>query len=291
MAIRIGCGSWRDAEYVGLLYPRGAPANDRLHMYAQWFERVEVNSTAYAMPRADQVAIWAQQTPEGFIFDLKVPNLIADNPRAAAAQSGLIDRLLSGVAPLVHARKFGAFLLLLDPKFGPKENRLEELDPLIEQLRPHLLAVELRHRDWVQEGRRAETLRFFRERELVWVALDMPQIDYAHVMPVVDEITNPRLAYLRLHGRNDRWARLRKASQRHEYAYTEHDLAELTERIRHLAGKAENVHVSANNHAQDFAPKTALALQALLGMRSRPPGWQPKFSGEITGDLFDPPAS
>jgi hypothetical protein len=30
MAIRVGCGSWGDQEYVGLLYPPGLPAAKRL---------------------------------------------------------------------------------------------------------------------------------------------------------------------------------------------------------------------------------------------------------------------
>ncbi len=36
-----------------------------------------------------------------------------------------------------------------------------------------------------------------------------------------------------------------------------------------LAEKAETVHMVASNHAQDFAPKTALALHALLGISRR----------------------
>ena len=69
MAIHLGCGSWADAHYVGLLYPKGAAANTRLHLYAQWFDRIELNASYHNTPTARQVSDWASQTPPGFIFD------------------------------------------------------------------------------------------------------------------------------------------------------------------------------------------------------------------------------
>jgi uncharacterized protein YecE (DUF72 family) len=48
-------------------------------------------------------------------------------------------------------------------------------------------------------------------------------------------------------------------------------MQEIVARVAALSKKAEAVHVVANNHAQDFAPKTALALQQLLGTAKRGP--------------------
>jgi hypothetical protein len=42
--------------------------------------------------------------------------------------------------------------------------------------------------------------------------------------------------------------------------------------VRSLAARAETVHLIANNHAQDFAPKTALALMQKLGVDPRTTG-------------------
>jgi uncharacterized protein YecE (DUF72 family) len=131
-------------------------------------------------------------------------------------------------------------------------------------LRPHLLAVELRHREWVSPKNRARTLEFFREHGLVWVIVDMPRIRDSSLMPVVDEVTNPQLAYLRLHGRNSAWLTAKSAAERHAYAYPSREVRELAARIRSLANKADHVQAVANNHAHDFAPKLALALQDLL---------------------------
>jgi uncharacterized protein YecE (DUF72 family) len=72
MAIRVGCGSWADQEYVGLLYERGLPPSQRLHQYSKWFNYVEVNSGYYATPRREVVQKWIEQTPADFLFDIKL---------------------------------------------------------------------------------------------------------------------------------------------------------------------------------------------------------------------------
>ncbi|MGH8017623.1 MAG: DUF72 domain-containing protein [Opitutaceae bacterium] len=267
--ISVGCGSWADKEYVGILYPPDLPAKDRLKTYATWFDHVEVNSTYYASPRASVVEGWVKQTPAAFTFDIKLHRAFSQNPRKAAAEGGLVEALLEGVQPLADAQKLGAFLLVLAPYFSPKRNRLEELDALIEKLRPYVLAVELRHSDWVNGKTRDSTLEFFRDCGLSWVAVDMPDVEGSTIMPAVDEVTNPKLAYMRLHGRNKHWLEAASAAERHIYAYNEKELAELSARAQRLAGEAECVRVVANNHAQDFAPKTALALKDLLGQETK----------------------
>lgn len=264
MAIHIGCGSWADPEYVGVLYPEGTPAQERLRAYAQRFDRVEVNSSYYATPPRKTVEAWVEQTPPAFRFDLKLHRAFSQSPRKTA-DGDLPARLLEAVQPLVEAGKLGAFLLTLAPFFGPEKHRLDELDGIVEKLRPHPLAVELRHRGWVEGDARATTLDYFRQHQLTWVALDLPRLEATEVLPPIDEVTTPRLAYLRLHGRNPHYLEAESAAERHAYDYPRKDLHEIAERIRHLATQAREVHVSVNNHAHDYAPKAALALRKLLG--------------------------
>ena len=70
--IRIGTSSWADPGFVEEWYPPGLPARDRLPFYAERFDAVEVNSTFYAVPGAAQVRRWAEVTPAGFSFDVKL---------------------------------------------------------------------------------------------------------------------------------------------------------------------------------------------------------------------------
>lgn len=267
--ISVGIGSWTDKEYNGLLFPKGTADNQRLAVYATIFDHVELNMGYHRIPPVKFVENWVQQTPADFVFDFKLHKDISADPETAARGEKLMAWTLGSARPLIEAGKLGAFFLVLPPAFGPKKRKLEELDPLVEKLQPHLLAVELRHGGWVDGERREQTLEFFRARKLVWIAVDMPRLEGSTIMPPLDEVTNPRLAYLRLHGRRPDWLDKGTAEDKHAYEYPAHELEEIAARVRILAAKAETVHVVANNHAQDFAPKTALALQTLLGLGRR----------------------
>jgi uncharacterized protein YecE (DUF72 family) len=276
--ISVGIGSWTDKEYTPLIFPRGVKSDERLKIYATRFDHVEVNAGYHMIPPRDRVAGWVAQTPPGFAFDFKLHRDFSEDPEKSAHNAGLITQLLRSADPIVEARKLGAFFLILPASFSPSQHRLEAIDPLIEKLRPHLLALELRNRAWIDGEQVARTFDFYRARGLVWVGVDMPRIEDSTMLPPIDEVTNPKLAYLRLHGRRPDWFQLKEQKERHAYEYSAAELDEIAARVRALATKAEVVHIVANNHSHDFAPKTALALQKLLGIR--------RTKIETTGELF-----
>src|SRR5207249_1447086 len=125
----------------------------------------------------------------------------------------------------------------LEPSFIPKNHVLTELDALVEKLRPHALAIELRHSDWVTAAQREQTLGYFRDHSLVWVAVDMPTIPGPTLMPALDEVTRGDLAYLRLHGRNPNYLKAKSAAERHVYEYSTSDLTSIAKRVTALAEK------------------------------------------------------
>src|SRR5436190_22698433 len=131
MAIHIGCGSWTDDAYIGVLYAKGWPKAERLQAYAQWFDRIEINSFTHAIPPQRNVAKWVEQTPAGFHFDVKLPPQFSEDP-AAAAQGSMRGALFHAIEPITAARKLGAFLLTLPPSFSPATRQLVELDRLAE---------------------------------------------------------------------------------------------------------------------------------------------------------------
>ncbi|SDU12190.1 Uncharacterized conserved protein YecE, DUF72 family [Verrucomicrobium sp. GAS474] len=264
MGIRVGCGSWSDDAYREILYPPGTPSAARLHWYAEHFDHVEVNSSYYAVPRREATAKWVKQTSAGFLFDIKLHRAFSQSPEKTAKEGKQVRLLMQGIEPLIRARKLGVFLLVLDPRFGPEKHGLEELDALAKALHPHLLAVELRHAGWVKGKRKAETFEFFRERKLVWVAVDMPRIAGSNLLPPLYEVSNPDLAYVRLHGRNPNYLEAKSADERHAYLYRPSQIRSLARHIRGLAVKAADVRVVANNHHEDFAPRTAMALAKVL---------------------------
>ena len=64
--------------------------------------------------------------------------------------------------------------------------------------------LELRHRDWLDGRHRENTTAFLREQGVTLASIDGPPADRKHftIMPALDAITDPKLAYLRLHGRD-----------------------------------------------------------------------------------------
>jgi uncharacterized protein YecE (DUF72 family) len=72
--ILVGTASWADKSLVDskLFYPKEAKtAEARLHHYATNFRLVEVDSSYYALPAPTVAELWAQRTPETFVFDVK----------------------------------------------------------------------------------------------------------------------------------------------------------------------------------------------------------------------------
>lgn len=266
MSIRIGIGSWADDEYRGILYPPGLPPKDRLRHYATIFGHVEVNSTYYGAPKPEAVKKWIGETPPGFLFDIKLHRVFSISPKSANPVEGKRDLLgytLERLEPLAEARKLGVFLLLLT-RFSPDKHTLAEVDTLVRRLKPFQLAIELRDPAWVAGKARAATLRWFRDAGATLINVDMPK--GPEFFPILDEITNPALAYFRLHGRNRAgYLKGGSAATQHHYKYKEAELDEIIKRVRKAAGKAKEVRVVCNNHAKDFAPRAALAVCQRLG--------------------------
>jgi uncharacterized protein YecE (DUF72 family) len=290
--IVVGTSSWADPGFVADWYPDDLPAAEQLPWYAEHFEAVEVNSTFYAVPSTATVRRWAEVTPERFSFDVKLhqslsrhsatvdhlPKALRDDvdttPRGRVRPSQDLDRELGrrykrAVEPLVDAGKFSSFLLQLSPAFKPPARTLDELDVLLQTLAPHRVAIEFRHRAWVHEERREATLGWLQEHGAAFVAVDAPQGKPPTMMPRLDAVTRPDLAYMRLHGRNARgWVKGRTVAERFGYRYDDAELEEIAQRAEKLAEEADTVRVMFNNNRSDDAPVAAERLRELLGQEA-----------------------
>lgn len=298
--ILVGTASWSDPGFVERWYPPKMPAGERLPWYAQHFAMVEVNSTFYAVPERRLVERWSRATPDDFVFNVKLHRLLSRHAatlkslppalqRNAAAdakgkveltrklEEALLEQIVAAVEPLRAAEKFGAFLLQLSPAFSPRKHELAELDDLLARLAPLGVVVELRNRSWTEGKQLEETLDFFRDHKTALALVDAPNEPHFTIMPSeLDDVTNPRLAYLRLHGRNaEAYLRGKTVAERFYYDYSDEEIAEVAERAHKLAGNAESVHIVFNNNALDFAPHAALRLRAALGQIVREPAREP----------------
>ncbi len=298
--ILVGTASWSDPGFVERWYPPKLPAGERLPWYAQHFDMVEVNSTFYAVPERRMVERWNDATPDDFVFNVKLHRLLSRHAatlkslppqvqQSAAADAkgrveltpklehALLDQIEAAIEPLRAAKKFGAFLLQLSPAFSPRKHELAELDDLLARLAPLGVVVELRNRNWTEGDQLNATLAFFQRHQTALALVDAPNEAHFTIMPSdLDEVTNPRRAYLRLHGRNaEAYLRGKTVAERFYYDYSDEEIAEVAERAQKLAAKAETVQVVFNNNALDFAPHAALRLRAALGQIARGPARQP----------------
>ncbi len=293
--IVVGTSSWADPGFVEHWYPDGLPSKERLPFYAERFDAVELNASFYAVPAASTVEDWAEVTPEGFRFDVKLHRLLShhaaklkdlptdlrDEVEATergrvVLEPGLVEemcrRTLDAFAPLAEAGKLTAFLLQLSPGFDPAHNELEELTPVIEGLRPHPVAVEFRRRSWADPKRLERVLAFLSEHDAAFVSVDSPPGEHVPIFPPVNAVTDERLAYMRFHGRNtEGYMRGRSVAERFDYDYSAEEVRELADRARKLDAEAAQVHALFNNNARDLAPKAARAMRAELGQDPGPP--------------------
>jgi len=69
--IRIGTSGWSYPSWRPGFYPDSLQPAEFLGFYAERFGTVELNSTGYRLPSADQFRRWADAVPDGFEFSVK----------------------------------------------------------------------------------------------------------------------------------------------------------------------------------------------------------------------------
>ena len=99
------------------------------------------------------------------------------------------------------------------------------------------MLVEFRHRSWLDEENRAETLSFLESIGAAYVTVDAPKSDTAkNLVPTVPAVTSGT-AYVRFHGRNlGTWnKRGGSAAERFDYLYSDEELGEMVPTLNELA--------------------------------------------------------
>ena len=273
-------------------------AEARLRYYAERFSTVEVDSTYYRLPDEEMVSRWEERTPDGFVMHVKAFGMMTRHPvraeqlppdlreGAPVDDRGRVDRppreLRAEAVARVHAArqprrsagKLGGILLQFPSYVVAKDLSRDYLAWAVEQLRGDRPLVEFRHRSWLDEENRAETLSFLEELGAAHVVVDAPKTEAKNLVPTVVAATSP-LAYVRMHGRNAGTWNVRggSASDRFDYLYSEDELREWAGPLRELGDSAEEVYVLFNNNRWSRtargevaaqAPANALVLQGIL---------------------------
>ena len=265
--VRIGICSWADEGLVKTWYPRGvSTAEKRLRHYAERFDTVEADSPFYHLPDPAVTEKWAVRTPEGFVFHLKASGELTGHREPVGGVEAAAVAFLSSVAPLVGSGKARGVLLQHHPRVKKSAEAMEAIPRVAALLRPLVPLVEFRHRSWMEDVERADTLSWLEDNGLSYVSTDSPRTRASNVMPPVAAATAP-VAYVRFHGRNwQTWNKrdATKSWQRFDWVYSPEELGEWVAPVGRLAGEAEEVYAMVNVNRDDQAPRAAAIFRRLL---------------------------
>lgn len=280
----IGPAGWSYADWKGIVYPERAGRDfDPPAFLARYFDTIELNAPFYRTPAPATAASWVHRVRAvnpRFLFTTKLLQSFTHQRQATARDEAAVHAYLEVLA---NEKMLGALLFQFPWSFHNTAENRRYLHQLVRCFRVYPLVVEVRHDSWD----RPEVAAWLREEHLGLCNVDQPLI--SHGRPPSEKVT-AEIAYVRLHGRNYRqWFgpqqhpradtlpageifRPEDEGQRYNYLYSEQEIGEWEEHIRHIAPKAALTFVVTNNHFQGKGVVNALELSAgLLGRHPEVP--------------------
>lgn len=247
--VRVGTSGWGYDDWRGGFYSRSTEPRDYLKSYARVFDAVEVNSSFYGSSSRERFAQWADVTPAGFVFAVKVPDTITHDARLRDV-APLVAQFLADVEPLAARGKLGPLLAQLPPSLKRTPESARDLAAFL-ALVPRAIdvSVEFRHASWWTP----ETFAALAARN---AALTWSVNDYV----AVPEVMTADWAYVRFIGNHQDIQKFDRIQ-----ADRSADVRAFKSRF-HRVTTARAVYVFINNHFMGFAPATAQMVQRELGL-------------------------
>ena len=237
----IGCSGWDYADWRRRVYPQGLPPTRWLEHYARLFDTVEVNTTFYRLPRRESVARWVEQTPEDFVFAVKMSRYVTHIKRLADLE-GRLARFYERIEPLVESPKLGPVLWQLPPTFRRDDERLASALELLPEGRH---CFEFREPSWYAD----EVYALLREHGVALVIPDSPKYPFRTLELTAD------WTFLRFH----------HGSRGRRGNYSKSELEEWAQRIEAWRREVD-VYAYFNNDWEGFAVANGRWLRRRLGV-------------------------
>jgi uncharacterized protein YecE (DUF72 family) len=288
--LRIGTSGWSyptgKGTWNGVFYPprkgraSSVPGFDELSYYAEHFNTVEVNSSFYGTPRPEVSRGWAERTPAGFEFSLKLyqkfthPGMykasrLGDLPATPGELDALarvnradIDQFKTGIDPLASAGKLGALLAQFPASFKDTAASRAYLEWLLKVFAEYLVSVELRHASWSDQV--GDTIELLNEFGAAWTQIDEPKFRTSIRQ---NQLPNVRtFYYMRLHGRNAaQWWKHDAMEDRYNYLYSTEELQPLAETATAARAIVKKAYLYMNNHFAAKSVANAIQVKHLTG--------------------------
>jgi uncharacterized protein YecE (DUF72 family) len=260
--IRAGTSAFTADGWEGSFYPRGMKPADYLSYYATKFDTVEVDSTFYRTPVLSTVQGWYKKTPPGFVFAVKVPQVITHEKVLEDCEEDLgyflktMDALEEKLGPVLF--QFGYFN---KSKFKSGAEFLARLKAFLKRLpKGYQFAVEIRNKYWL-DARFAETLR---ERGVALALIDQSWMPRPWEMKEKFDPITADFAYVRwlgdrkgIEGQTKTWDKTILDRRK--------DLVNWVELFREFVARNLRIFAYANNHYAGHAPGTVKLFWELWG--------------------------
>ncbi|MBA3718596.1 MAG: DUF72 domain-containing protein [Actinobacteria bacterium] len=142
----VGASGWSYPSWRPGFYPAGTKPADFLRYYAERLRTVELNTTGYRLPAEEQFSRWAEQTPPGFRFAVKMNAYLRSNFTTFAERVALLGDRLGPIRVVVASARDEGLLALVLGSFDPSltlafDFRHDSWDGIESALPPHAVRV------------------------------------------------------------------------------------------------------------------------------------------------------
>lgn len=270
-SIRTGTAGWVFEPWRGTFYPTGLVQKKELGYASRHLGAIEINATFRATQKPASFARWAAETPAGFRFSIKGPQLVTHIRRLRNCRPELANFFASG--PLALGDRLGPFIWQLPPNLAFSPDQFGDFLALL----PKDMAA---YRTLAAEADPAKVEPFLDGPDGLAIrhAIEMRHPSFAD--PAVD-------ALLRRHNvarviadtlDNPSWARtadfaysrLQGPARDGASGYEDADIAALAARLGAWRDEGDDVYAFFVHEDKLHAPRNAMALAAALGVT--PPG-------------------
>src|SRR5699024_6042730 len=252
--IYIGVTGWRDHHS---LYPPHVKSKDTLPVYGSHFLTVEVDASFYAVQPVRNTSKWIRETPENFRFVVKAYQGMTGHQRAELpfeSRAEMFQAFKDSLIPYQQANKLAMVLFQFPPWFDCRKENVNYLRYCKQMMGDLPIALEFRNQSWFNEAYRSNTLSFMKLNGWFNTIADEPQTGEVSI-PIVPEVTDPKMTLIRLHGRNFYgWTKPKNADTnwrdvRYLYKYNQRELLEWRDRLMKLKDATQDIYMMFNNNS------------------------------------------
>jgi uncharacterized protein YecE (DUF72 family) len=234
----LGTSGWHYDDWRGRFYPEKLPKAKWLEFYAQHFSTLELNNSFYHLPTEKAFKNWYDESPDDFIFAVKVSRFITHIKRLKDCDEA-VDNFMSRA--VILKEKLGPLLYQLPPGLHRDDDRLKSFLKMLPRGIRHV--IEFRHKSWFEE----DVFGILRKYNVGFCVFDMPKL----MSPVT---ATAEFAYIRFHG----------SGSLYSSRYSDKEMADWSKKIKRLTKKLKTVYIYFNNDVAGYAIENARTIRDYL---------------------------